>query len=192
MRRMICENDVPLAGDPIVDPLDTDAVENDPRFPTGRWTGFFLQCWVPGRHSMSIDLRFDSGALQGRGADRVGSFTFGGEYNPADGKCRWTKRYVGRHSINYSGVNEGHGIWGVWELPQLGGLFTDRGVFHIWPEGMAPAEEANATVQAYLKHFRTRGLMKFAGALAVCIGLGFFFALALHLLVHFWGGGVPE
>jgi hypothetical protein len=167
-----------------VDPLDIDAVENDARFPSGRWTGFFVQCWMPGRHRMSINLRFESGELKAQGADVVGSFTFEGQYDPADGKCRWTKQYLGRHSVNYSGVNEGHGIWGVWELPQLGGLFTDRGVFHIWPEGMASPEEADATVEAYLKYLRSRGLMKLA-CLAVCGGLVFFVVAALRGLIHF-------
>jgi hypothetical protein len=32
-------------------------------------------------------------------------------------------------------VNEGQGIWGVWEIRQFGGWYTDQGVFHIWPEG---------------------------------------------------------
>jgi len=170
-----------------VDPLNTVAAEDDLRFQSGPWTGFFLQCWMPGRHRMKMELRFDSGRLRARGADVVGPFTFQGEYDPADGKCRWTKTYLGRHSISYSGINEGHGIWGVWELPQLGGLFKDRGVFHIWPQGMEPTDEANATVQAYVAHLRSRGMIKLVG-LALLAGLAVCAPFLIRHLASLWTG----
>ena len=115
----------------IVDPFDAAAVENDPKFPSGPWTGFYLQCWLPGRHMMMIDLTFGRGQLQAKGSDRVGPFTFHGDYDLADGKCRWVKQYLGRHRVTYTGINQGQGIWGVWEIRQLAGLYKDRGVFHI-------------------------------------------------------------
>ena len=105
--------------------------ENDARFPSGPWTGFFLQCWLPGRNMMAIDLNFEAGKLHANGSDIVGPFTFNGDYSRADGKCQWTKQYLGRHRVTYTGVNEGHGIWGVWEIRQFGGLWKDKGVFHI-------------------------------------------------------------
>jgi hypothetical protein len=174
-----------------MDQIEADAVETDTRFPTGPWTGFFLQCWLPGRHRMVLDLHFDAGRLQASGTDDVGPFTFDGEYDPADGKCSWIKQYTGRHSIRYRGANEGHGIWGVWELPQLGGLFMDRGVFHIWPEGMAPTEEAEATVKAYRDYLRSSDKLRLA-AVAVGVGLiGFVLALASGFMRSLFDVGIP-
>ncbi|MBI3822082.1 MAG: hypothetical protein HY289_05300 [Planctomycetes bacterium] len=105
--------------------------ETDPRFPSGPWTGFFLQKDVPGKHTMEMRLTFQNGAMTGEGRDRVGEFLFKGHYNLADGKCHWTKKYLGKHDVFYQGYNEGKGIWGVWEIGKL-----TRGGFHIWPEGM--------------------------------------------------------
>ncbi|QDV32974.1 hypothetical protein [Tautonia plasticadhaerens] len=106
--------------------------ESDPRFPSGPWTGFFLQKEVPGKHWMELHLTFREGTLAGEGRDRVGLFLVKGRYSVDDGKCHWTKKYVGRHDVFYQGFNEGRGIWGTWEIPPLW-----KGGFHIWPEGMA-------------------------------------------------------
>ena len=106
-------------------------VEEDSRFPSGSWTGFFLQPILPGRHWMELSLTFRQGTITGEGRDRVGAFLMRGRYQVEDGKCWWTKSYVGRHDVSYAGFNEGKGIWGRWEM-------TDswHGGFHIWPEGM--------------------------------------------------------
>jgi hypothetical protein len=109
--------------------------ETDPRFPSGKWVGFFLDKRLPGRHQMEIVLTFAGGRMSGDGRDRVGKFTFEGSYDVADGKCAWVKRYVGKHTVGYTGFNEGKGIWGTWEMHHAGLTFT--GGFHIWPEGMA-------------------------------------------------------
>src|SRR5262249_28154371 len=85
------------------------------------------------------------------GSDVVGPFTFSGSYDAATGTCRWTKQYLGKHWVSYTGVNEGQGIWGVWEINLLWGLIRDRGVFHIWPQGMTPSEGAELTVRAFLE-----------------------------------------
>jgi hypothetical protein len=107
------------------------ALETDPRFPSGPWTGFFLQPVLPGRHLMEMQLTFSQGAMSGEGRDWVGEFIIRGRYDVADGKCYWTKRYKGKHDVFYKGFNEGKGIWGTWEMPEW------RGGFHIWPEGMS-------------------------------------------------------
>lgn len=106
--------------------------ETDPRFPSGPWTGFFLQPQLPGRHLMELRLTFQSGVMTGEGRDWVGPFVVRGRYNLGDGTCYWTKRYTGKHDVFYKGYNEGKGIWGLWSIPPL-----YRGGFHIWPEGMA-------------------------------------------------------
>ena len=108
-------------------------VESDPRFPSGKWVGFFLDKRLPGKHQMELILTFAAGRLTGDGRDRVGSFTVHGTYDLTDGKCEWVEQYVKAHAITYRGFNEGKGIWGTWELRE-GGVFS--GGFHIWPEGM--------------------------------------------------------
>jgi hypothetical protein len=158
---------------------DPANLENDFRLPSGPWTGFFLQYWLPGRHRTNLRLLCQGGGLTGEGGDRVGPFTMNGTYDLATGRCEWTKKYRGRHTVTYRGVNDGHGIWGVWELPQLGGLFVDRGGFHIWPEGTDISEESEQTERAVLavmreefgsRFFRAiRGFLVVAAAIAVAL-----------------------
>ena len=120
-----------------MDETKANQAETDPRFPSGPWTGFFLQPLVPGRHLMELQLTFRTGTMTGEGRDWVGSFLIRGRYDLADGKCHWTKRYLAKHDVFYQGYNEGKGIWGLWEIPpehNAGQCW--RGGFHIWPEGM--------------------------------------------------------
>ena len=107
-------------------------LETDPRFPSGRWTGFWLQRVFIGRQYMSLNLTFAQGIVRGEGADRVGEFTIAGRYEVKTGSCKLTKAYVGAHALTYEGRNENDGqwIWGVWRR-----LTLDRGGFHLWPEG---------------------------------------------------------
>jgi len=77
---------------------------------------------------MELHLTFRDGTMRGEGRHRVGSFLISGRYQVADGKCWWTKKYIGKHDVAYQGYNEGKGIWGGWEIPPLW-----RGGFHIWP-----------------------------------------------------------
>ena len=125
-------------------------LETDPRFPSGPWTGFFLQPQIPGRHLMELGLTFSNGAITGAGRDWVGHFIVRGRYDLADGKCHWTKRYVGKHDVFYRGFNEGKGIWGVWEIPPGKTSSGWRGGFHIWPEGMADPTRPQLSAEADL------------------------------------------
>jgi hypothetical protein len=109
-------------------------IETDPRFPSGPWTGFFLQRGYPGKQMMDLRLTFLNGNLNGEGRDWVGEFAVKGRYDVLDGKCYWTKKYVGKHDVFYAGYNEGKGIWGGWEINILG--IHLHGGFYIWPEGM--------------------------------------------------------
>jgi hypothetical protein len=110
-------------------------LETDPRFPSGPWTGFFLQRLMPGRKSMmELRLTFRDGVMEGEGRDWVGEFLIRGRYTVADGRCHWAKRYIGKHDVFYKGFNEGKGIWGQWEIPTEPN-FNCSGGFHIWPEG---------------------------------------------------------
>jgi hypothetical protein len=110
-------------------------LETDSRFPSGKWVGFFVDKRLPGKHQMEMTLTFAAGRLTGTGRDRVGIFNFDGNYDVTDGKCEWIKQYVNAHAINYSGFNEGKGIWGTWKIVWQGLAYT--GGFHIWPEGMS-------------------------------------------------------
>ena len=118
-------------------------LETDPRFPSGPWTGFFLQKEVAGKHLMELRLTFGNGVMVGEGRDRVGQFLVKGRYDLADGKCYWTKKYLGKHDVFYQGYNEGKGIWGVWEIGQF-----QRGGFHIWPEGLADPTNEHLVAEA--------------------------------------------
>ena len=69
--------------------------------------------------------------MTGEGRDSIGAFLIRGRYSVDDGKCHWTKKYVGKHDVAYHGYNEGKGIWGIWEIPP-----SWRGGFHIWPLAM--------------------------------------------------------
>ena len=116
-------------------------LETDPRFPSGPWTGFFLQRSIPGKHRMELRLTFQMEYMTGEGRDWVGEFLLKGRYSLADGKCYWTKKYLGKHDVFYEGFNEGKGIWGVWQI-NISGVSV-RGGFHIWPEGQGdPTNDA--------------------------------------------------
>src|ERR1043165_5104123 len=124
-------------------------LETDPRFPSGPWTGFFLQKSVPGRHRMELRLTFQNGSMTGEGRDWVGPFLIKGRYDLADGKCYWTKKYIGTHDVFYQGFNEGKGVWGIWQFSSLpGSTALGRGGFHIWPEGMGGPTNEYLTAEA--------------------------------------------
>ena len=133
-----------------MDARDAQDLESDPRFPSGPWTGFFLQKLIPCRHLMELHLTFRQGTVTGEGRDWVGEFLVRGRYDVSDGRCHWTKRYVGKHDVFYRGFNEGKGIWGVWEIPTSAELGYQRGGFHIWPEGMAdPVPSSDPFIHMY-------------------------------------------
>ena len=135
-------------------------LESDPRFPSGPWTGFFLQKAVPGKHLMDLRLTFAQGVLTGEGRDWVGDFILRGQYELATGKCHWSKRYLGKHDVFYDGFNEGKGIWGTWEISADQNLGMQlRGGFHIWPEGMR-----DPTERVLVEHADVPAPSEFAGA----------------------------
>jgi hypothetical protein len=134
--------------EPAVSADPAAVVETDPRFPSGPWTGFFLQRALPGRHKMELRLTFHDGVMEGEGRDWVGSFLIRGRYSIADGRCHWTKRYLGKHDVFYKGFNEGKGIWGTWEIPPVTIPGFQNGGFHIWPEGQPDPTGSHLTEAA--------------------------------------------
>jgi hypothetical protein len=89
---------------------------------------------------MELALMFRSGSIRGDGLDWIGKFTIKGGYDVKDGRCWWTKHYIGQHNVSYAGYNEGNGIWGVWDI----GRSFRRG-FHSWPSGMGDPTAARVT-----------------------------------------------
>jgi hypothetical protein len=94
--------------------------------------GFFLDKRMPGRHEMELELSFCEGKMTGEGRDKIGAFVIVGTYSVEDGKATFDKTYVGRHTILYSGFNEGKGIWGTWLYRER--QYQATGGFHIWPK----------------------------------------------------------
>jgi hypothetical protein len=111
------------------EPTQNSGNETDPRFPTGPWTGFWLQREIAGRQMMRLHLAFADGKVTG--ADMVGKFTITGAYELVGGQCRFSKVYP-THIVEYDGKNEGDGnwLWGLWTIRAF-----DKGGFHIWPLG---------------------------------------------------------
>lgn len=140
-------------------------IETDSRFPSGKWTGFFTDKRIPGKHAMDLLLTFSQGNMTGTGRDWVGPFTIDGAYQTGDGLCVWVKQYTGKHAVSYRGFNEGKGIWGVWEVSFRG--FTCTGGFHIWPEGMLDpsqprlADEADPPVEIQTREFAPANTLSF-------------------------------
>jgi hypothetical protein len=145
---------------PVTEPSSPE-LETDPRFPSGPWTGFFLQKAIPGRHLMELRLNFRGGTLTGEGRDWVGPFLVRGRYSVADGRCHWQKRYLAKHDVYYKGFNEGKGIWGVWDMPTEVHPDVRTGGFHIWPEGMPdptqPALSEEADLPVHVEELQTVG-----------------------------------
>ena len=106
-----------------------DEMEQDDRFPSGPWRGFWLQ---DGRRAwMDIQLDFHNGQVSACGSDIVGEFAFTGTYNTGNGRVLITKQYLNQHHIQYEGWAElQHGIWGLWQIPP-----GHRGGWHIRPIG---------------------------------------------------------
>ena len=121
---------------------DSADTEVDPRFPSGKWAGFYLMPITGSqRHGTELILSFASGQMTGEGRDKVGQFHIRGLYDVATGKCEWIKRYVGAHDVYYQGYNEGKGIWGTWTIAQEPAALH-RGGFHIWPEGIGGMDDS--------------------------------------------------
>lgn len=124
-------------------PDNHDTLEQDDRFPSGPWNGFWTQGSMKGRQGMALTFR--DGALSGDGADYVGDFLCRGTYSTDSGTVSITKSYLS-HVIEYTGFAEGDGIWGTWAL-RMGTRIVDRGGFHIWPDALGASEGQSLEAQ---------------------------------------------
>jgi hypothetical protein len=105
--------------------------EFDDRFPTGEWTGFYLQPDSRQRHMMDLVLQFAQDRISGVGDDSIGKFAISGRYDTTTAECSWTKQYLGQHSVQYAGLARHGGIIGEWRISGLPAFWT--GPFVIWP-----------------------------------------------------------
>lgn len=109
-------------------------------YPSGPWKGFWQQeLW--GRQPMErFELAFlPTGDVRGQGADVIGAFAFTGRFDPTTGEMRMTKRYVGKHTVEYVGRGDGEGrIVGTWNISDVW-----KGPFSMNPvvRGDEPIEE---------------------------------------------------
>jgi hypothetical protein len=80
------------------------------------WTGWWEQLGLGRRtmHDLVLNVAADR-TVTGSGEDCVGRFTFEG-YFRADGTISLVKQYLGRHSVDYEGLNSGEGIFGTWYI----------------------------------------------------------------------------
>jgi hypothetical protein len=86
---------------------------------------------------MRLRLVFSpDGNIHGEGVDDVGAFTIGGLFNGATSEANWTKAYVGRHKVQYSGIYSQRTICGDWTLTRV------TGGFWIWPGTDTESEKA--------------------------------------------------
>ena len=76
---------------------------------------------------MHLFLVFKQGKISGEGTDYVGPWVASGTYDSSTGRCRWIKKYVGKHQVTYQGTSCENGIQGNWDLS------WSSGPFHIWP-----------------------------------------------------------
>lgn len=105
--------------------------EIDDRFPTGEWTGFFIQPDGNQRHVMDCVLEFAQGVMVGQGSDPVGEYTVDGTYLLDTGVCSWNKQYVGSHCVEYTGRASNRAIIGHWRISGTPDFWT--GPFFLWP-----------------------------------------------------------
>jgi hypothetical protein len=109
-------------------PIRQPASETDPRFPSGPWTGFWVQGRL-GKQRMSLSLSFTEGRVTGIGRDIIGRFDFAGTYDLSSGRVQMLKQDEGAHRVMYDGGKRADGLWlwGLWTIR------SHRGGFHVWP-----------------------------------------------------------
>ena len=135
--------------------------ETDPRFPSGKWTGFWLQRLLLGRQYMSLNLAFAKNRITGEGTDCIGDFVMAGQYDLTTGQCTIHKSYIGAHTVFYEGRNENDGLW-IWGLWHIGN--SDQGGFHLWPANEPDPSGCKLHEEKELPQEQTRVRLVPAGA----------------------------
>jgi hypothetical protein len=106
-------------------------------YPSGAWRGYWDQAGFGRQPMHDLSLRFADGVVVGEGRDRVGPFTFFGNYDDQGG-VTMVKQYLGRHQVHYYGTYDGEGtIYGTWTI---GALWAGR--FALSPVRARPDQES--------------------------------------------------
>jgi hypothetical protein len=109
--------------------------------PSGAWAGYYLYAHSGLRHPMRLNLTFTlDGSIHGEGIDDIAPFVIEGRFEGATSATRWTKAYVGMHSVEYSGFYCQRVICGDWTLDRA------TGGFWIWPSNLDQSVEEQAEV----------------------------------------------
>lgn len=110
--------------------------------PLGPWTGYYLYGYGGSKHRMRLGLMFTrDGMIRGKGVDDIAPFHIDGSFDGPTGKTKWTKAYVGQHTVEYSGIYSHRAICGDWTLIGL------TGGFWIWPDVLGQSEETEAEME---------------------------------------------
>jgi len=105
--------------------------------PSGPWSGYYLYGYAGPKHRMRLVLTFNvDGKIKGNGVDDIGPFAVDGVFDLRTNEVRWTKSYVGAHSVKYGGFYDQKTICGSWNLMAL------HGGFWIWPGSAERGEDA--------------------------------------------------
>lgn len=63
-------------------------------------------------------LKVKKSKIRGHGSDVNGDFEIKGKINHDE--VEFTKQYIGKHAVHYSGKLEGHTLSGNWSIPEYG------------------------------------------------------------------------
>jgi hypothetical protein len=95
--------------------------------PSGPWTGYYLYGFAGPKHRMNLGLAFTrDGKIRGEGIDDIATFVIDGLFDGSTREAKWTKAYVGRHTVEYSGIYSQRAICGNWTLAGSTGGFWIR------------------------------------------------------------------
>src|SRR5215510_10718144 len=115
--------------------------------PSGLWSGYYLYGYAGVKHRMKLSLMFtQDGIIRGEGIDDVAPFLIDGFFDAATSEARWTKAYIGRHSVEYRGFYDQRTICGDWTL------FTTAGGFWIWPNAFEETEALQEEIEQAVVH----------------------------------------
>lgn len=95
---------------------------------TCTWKGWYAYGPSNQHHGMLFDeLVLEDGKIRGKGRDDVGEFDISGYYmyvfSSNINKVHFSKKYKGRHTVQYAGTREGDVINGQWTLGPSQGAF---------------------------------------------------------------------
>lgn len=111
---------------------------------SGEWVGYYVYTGKLPKCPMHLTLNFEGGLIRGAGIDNPGQFVIDGVYSANN--ARWSKRYVGKHSVSYDGQFKNEEIFGSWSLTQMheGKIVSMQGQFRIWrlPDGTYADDES--------------------------------------------------